>query len=86
MIYYRLLLIFKDKFGYIERLQDICIPSLKLKLNERKSDGSLTKKQKKEITAFARANIEIRSNCYGGWVVKAPFSTGKPVRTTRPTL
>jgi hypothetical protein len=55
---------------------------LKLNLNERKSDGSLTKKQKKTISKFARANIEIRSNSYGGWVVKAPFSTGsKPILT-----
>ena len=37
----------------------------------------------KEISEFASNNIEIRKHFYGGWVVKAPFSTGnEPISRT----
>jgi hypothetical protein len=49
---------------------------MKIMLNERKPNGSLTREQKRAIINFAEKNIEIRSKFYGGWVVKAPFSTG----------
>ena len=49
---------------------------MKIALNERKADGSLTKEQKRAIISFAIENIELRQKHYGGWVVKAPFSTG----------
>ena len=49
---------------------------MKLMLNERKKNGKLTREQKSNIATFARANVEIRGKFYGGWIVKAPFSTG----------
>ena len=66
----------KDKLGYSDRCKDICIPSMKIILNERKLNGSLTREQKRAIINFAKRNIEIREKFYGGWIVKAPFSTG----------
>ena len=75
----------KDKFSYIDRCKEICIPSLKVVLKERKPNGSLTKgsltkELKRTIIEFATNNIEIRNKFYGGWIVKAPFSTGTKVR------
>jgi hypothetical protein len=62
----------KDKFGYIEPLQSICIPSLKVDRN-----GDLTQAQRASISAFAKSYYEIRGKHVGGWIIKAPFSTSK---------
>ena len=61
----------KDKFSYIERCEEICIPSIKVVLNERKTNGSLIKEQKRAIINFAKGNVEIRDKFYGGWIVNA---------------
>ena len=44
--------------------------------NERE-DGSISMEQREKIIQFTTRNFEIRGQHVGGWVIKAPFSTGK---------